>query len=355
VSNRALFTQTSLIYLLLWTALCTLGSGFPGRCAQSVPQPEILQRSKVVVVKDSQAIEAYKTRPERIQAMLDRGMTNITSRPTPAEAWRSLLSTNDVVGIKVFSLPGPNSGTRPAVVAALVEQLLAAGLPATNIVVWDRQTVDLRLAGYYELVRNYGIRVAGSMQSGFDTTNVYENPLLGNLVWGDYEFGSKGEGVGRKSYVSKLVSQQLTKIINVSPLLNHTLAGVSGNLYGLANGSIDNIARFETDAERMSRTLPEIYALPSLSDRVVMNIVDALICQYEGGERGLLHYSTVINEIRISKDPIALDVLSIQELDRQRQMSGTAKPKSSLELYDIAALLELGVSDPKRIDVETLR
>jgi len=355
VSNHALFTQTKLIYLLLWTALCTLESGIPGQCAQSVAQSENLQRSKVVVVKDAQAIEAYKTRPERIQAMLDRGMTNITSRPTPAEAWRSLLSTNDVVGIKVFSLPGPNSGTRPAVVAALVEQLLAAGLPATNIVVWDRQSVDLRLAGYYELVRNYGIRVAGSMQSGFDITNVYENPLLGNLVWGDFEFGSKGEGVGRKSYVSKLVSQQLTKIINVSPLLNHTLAGVSGNLYGLASGSVDNITRFETDSERLARTLPEIYALPSLSDRVVMNIVDALICQYEGGERGLLHYSTVINEIRISKDPIALDVLSIQELDRQRQMSGTAKPKSSMELYDVAALLELGVSDPKRIDVETLR
>ena len=120
MSNHALFTQTKLIYLLLWTALCTLESGFPGQCAQSVAQSENLQRSKVVVVKDAQAIEAYKTRPERIQAMLDRGMTNITSRPTPAEAWRSLLSTNDVVGIKVFSLPGPNSGTRPAVVAALV-------------------------------------------------------------------------------------------------------------------------------------------------------------------------------------------------------------------------------------------
>jgi hypothetical protein len=355
VSNDALFSQSKLIYLLLWTALCTLGRAFPGRCAQSVAQSDNLQRAKVVVVKDPEAIEAYKTRPERIRAMLDRGMTNITSRPTPAEAWRSLLATNDVVGIKVFSLPGPNSGTRPAVVAGLVEQLLAAGLPATNIVVWDRQSVDLRLAGYYELSKSYGIRVVGSMQSGFDTTNVYENPLLGNLVWGDFEFGNKGEGVGRKSYVSKLVSQQLTKIINVSPLLNHTLAGVSGNLYGLASGSLDNIARFETDSERMARTLPEIYALPSLSDRVVMNIVDALICQYEGGERGLLHYSTIINEIRLSKDPVALDVLSIQELDRQRQMSGTAKPKASMELYDIAALLELGVNDPKRIDVETLR
>lgn len=306
-------------------------------------------------MQDPEATETYKTRPERIRTMLDRGITNITSRPTPAEAWRSLLTTNDVVGIKVFSLPGPNSGTRPAVVSALVEELLAAGLPSTNIVIWDRQSVDLRLAGYYELAHRYGIRVAGSMQSGFDTTNVYENPLLGNLVWGDFEFGNKSEGVGRKSYVSKLVSQQLTKIINVSPLLNHTLAGVSGNIYGLASGSVDNVARFETDAERMARTLPEIYALPSLSDRVVMNIVDALICQYEGGERGLLHYSTVLNEIRLSKDPVALDVLSVKELDHQRQMSGTPKAKPSIDLYEVAALLELGVNDLKRIDVETLR
>jgi len=344
-----------LIYLLLWTALCLLGSAFIGRCAQSAAQSESLQRAKVVVVQDPEATETYRTRPERIRTMLDRGITNITSRPTPAEAWRSLLTTNDVVGIKIFSLPGPNSGTRPAVVSALVEELLAAGLAPTNIVIWDRQSVDLRLAGYYELARRYKVRVAGSMQSGFDTTNVYENPLLGNLVWGDFEFGSKGEGVGRKSYVSKLVSQQLTKIINVSPLLNHTLAGVSGNIYGLASGSVDNIARFEMDAERMARTIPEIYALPSLSDRVVMNIVDALICQYEGGERGLLHYSTVLNEIRLSKDPVALDALSVKELDHQRQMSGTPRAKPGIDLYEVAALLELGVNDLKRIDVETLR
>lgn len=355
MSNNAHISPSKWIRLLLWVSACLLGSERPGWCAQSAAPSDTLQRAKVVVVQDPQATEAYKTRSERIRAMMDRGITKITSRPTPDEAWRSLLSTNDVVGIKVFSLPGPNSGTRPAVVSAVVEQLLSAGLAPTNIVVWDRQSVDLRLAGYYELANRYGIRVAGSMQSGFDTTNTYENPLLGNLVWGDFEFGTKEEGGGRKSYVTKLVSQQLTKIINISPLLNHSLAGVSGNLYGLASGSVDNIARFETDAARMGRTLPEIYALPSLSDRVVMNIVDALICQYEGGERGLLHHSTVINEIRFSKDPVALDVLSIQELDRQRQLAGTSGVRPSMDLYDFAALLELGTNDPKRIDVETLR
>src|SRR5262249_49447092 len=155
----------------------------------------------------------------------------------------------------------PNSGTRPAVVAAVVEGLLAAGLPPTNIIVWDKQTTDLRLAGYFDLAARYGIRVAGSAQTGYDEKAFYDTALLGNLVWGDLEFGRKGTGIGRKSFVSKLVSQEMTKIINISPLLNHNLAGVSGNLYSLAIGSVDNLTRFESDPNRMATAIPEIYAL----------------------------------------------------------------------------------------------
>jgi hypothetical protein len=179
--------------------------------------------------------------------------------------------------------------------------------------------------------------------------------LLGNLVWGDVEFGKKDPGVGRKSFVSKLLSQEITKIINVTPLLNHNLAGVSGNLYGLAVGSVDNIFRFESDAGRLAKAVPEIYALPSLSDHVVLSVVDGLICQYEGGERGLLHYSTTLNQLRFSRDPVALDVLSIEELQRQRRAAKAPIVKPNLELYETASLLELGVSDLRRIDVRTLR
>jgi hypothetical protein len=135
-------------------------------------------------------------------------------------------------------------------------------------------------------------------------------------------------------------------------LLNHNLAGVSGNLYSLASGSVDNFARFESDPGRLATAVPEIYALKELSDRVVLNIVDALICQYEGGERGLLHYSATLNELRFSRDPVALDVLSIQELEHQRRSSHAPEVKPTLELYNNAALLELGVSEPKAIHVD---
>ena len=131
--------------------------------------------------------------------------------------------------------------------------------------------------------------MAGSVQTGWDEKVFYnpDSPILGNLIWGDLEFGKKGDGVGRKSFVSKLVSRELTKIINVTPLLNHNEAGVSGNLYSLATGSVDNLIRFESSPGTLATAIPEIYSLAALSDHVVLNITDALICQYEGGERGL--------------------------------------------------------------------
>jgi len=312
-------------------------------------------RAKVVIVQDPAATDAFQPREDRIRAMVARGIKELTGKNSVLDGWRSLVSTQDVVGIKVFSEPGPNSGTRPAVVAAVIQELLAAGLRPTQIVIWDKHRTDLRLAGYFDLAARFGVRVGGSAEAGYDEKVFYDSPLLGSLVWGDLEFGKKGEGIGRKSFVSKLVTTGMTKIINITPLMNHNEAGVFGNLFSLATGSVDNIARFESDHDRMATAIPEIYALPALSDHVVLNITDALICQYEGEERSLLHYSAILNQLRFSRDPVALDVLSLQELDNQRKIAGAPGVKYDPELYTNAALLELGVADLSKIDSVTLQ
>jgi hypothetical protein len=221
--------------------------------------------------------------------------------------------------------------------------------------VWDKHAVDLRLAGFYSLEERYGIRVMGASQAGYDSTAFYDSPLIGTLVWGDSEFSKTGEGVGRKSFVSRLVSKTLTKIINVPPMLNHNLTGVSGNLYSLAIGSVDNTHRFETSTDRLATALPEIYALPAVGDKVVLNIVDALICQYEGGEKGRLHYSTALNELRFSRDPVALDVLSVLDLDRLRGSRGDPRGADRMDVYTNAALLELGIADLKKIEISRVK
>jgi hypothetical protein len=164
-----------------------------------------------------------------------------------------------------------------------------------------------------------------------------------------------GNTTGRKSYVSKLVSSNMSKIITVTPLLNNNLAGVTGHLYSLAMGSVDNLRRFESHAGVLAEAVPEIYALPALSDRVVLCVTDALIGQYQGEHQSLLHYSTPVNQIWISKDPVALDVLAIQELERERKARQMEGGEANLDLYHNASLLELGVSAPARIQIEIVK
>jgi len=345
----ALLVAARLLVLMLITCWGFAATGFAGELL-STARPATTAR--VVTVTDPQATVAFQPRPEIIARMVATGITALTGSNSVAAAWGCLVTPQDVVGLKVYAAPGATSGTRPAVVAAVVQGLLAAGVPAKRIVIWDRHLGDLQRAGFEEVARRTGVRLAGSADAGYDEKVFYETALLGNLLWGDLEFGSKAEGMGRKSFVSKLLTRDVTKIINLAPLLNHNDAGVAGQLYGLAFGSVDNTQRFDADPDRLATAIPEIYTLPALGDRVVLNISDALLCQYAGADRGMLHYSATLNELRFSRDPVALDVLALEELERQRDRAGFPASAAHPDLIRNAALLELGAGDRAKIQVD---
>ena len=334
---------------LLWLA------SFAGHAAD--PALNRHARPEVFSIENSAAILDLQPDPSVVRAMVSAGVTALTGLTNASAAWRSLVSTQDVVGIKVFSEAGMLSGTRPAVVASVVEGLLGAGVPPQHIVIWDKHAYDLGDAGFSDLAVHLGVRVAGSAETGYDPKTFYlpDTVVIGNLVWGDLEFGKTGDGIGKKSYVTKIASQQITKIISIAPLLNQEDIGVCGHLYSLALGSVDNTRRFEADPGRLVVAVPEICALPLLGDRVVLNITDALLGQYEGGGRALLHYSAVPNQLWFSRDPVALDVLAIQELARERRVAGAPQLKPRLELYANANLLQLGENNPEKIHVEKIR
>jgi Domain of unknown function (DUF362) len=313
--------------------------------------------ARVVIVTGTNIVSNFQPDANRVQAMVNCGITQFTGQPTVAAAWRSVVSTQDVVGIKVFSAAGPLSGTRPAVVAAVIRGLRDAGLPPQHIIIWDRREDDLRAAGFFKLAAQLGVRAAASVATGFDPKTFYlpDSPVIGNLVWGDLQFGEKGPDVGKKSFVTKLVTREITKIISIAPLLNENDVGVCGHLYSLAMGSVDNTLRFEGHPGRLAVAVPEIYALPSLGDRVALNITDALIGQYEGGDKGLLQYSKVLNQLWFSRDPVALDTLAIRKLDQCRRAAHAPEFTPDLQLYTNAVLLQLGVNDPAKINIEKVQ
>jgi len=207
------------------------------------------------------------------------------------------------------------------------------------------------------LAKRHGVRLAGSRDAGWDESVVYESPIVGTLVAGDLGFKRGKENASRKSHLSRLLTGELTRIISVCPLINHNQAGVSGHVVGLVDGSMDNSRRFRLDSSTLSVAVPEILALEDaeqrryLGDRLVLNITDALFCQYLGQSKCLLHYTAGLGQLRFSTDPVALDVFSIEELKRQRKRLEVDYSPPDSALYKNAALIQLGVSDPARREV----
>lgn len=344
-----------LTLLLLCQSFCqgadTLGFVDPGLLSANDA------KSRVVIARNPDATRALAAVPSVVSSMVSNGVIALTAKTNASDAWRSLVKTQDVVGIKVYSVPGPASGTRPAVAEAVIRGLLDAGHPASRIVIWDRRLADLRAAGFGDLAESLGIRIGGAVDAGFDPDVAYENAFLGQLVFGDLEFerttsgGETNKVVGRRSHLSRLVTREITRHIVIAPMLNHNHAGVSGILYTVASGCTDNFIRFETNPALLLSAVPEIFGQPVIADRVALLMVDALIGQYEGSQRGLLHYSSIPNELRFSTDPVALDVMSLTDLNRARLAAGVREMTNGLPLFENARLLELGTDDLRKVDV----
>ena len=230
-------------------------------------------RARVVVVHDPAATRAFIPDEAVVRRLVDQGLTALAGQPDPTAAWHSLVSPKDVVGFKLTAAPGAVSGTRPATVQALVASLLAAGHPARQIVLWDKRDLDLRAGGWHQLAERLGVRCAASEDAGWDESKFYESIFIGRLIAGDFEFGRKeNDRSGRKSYVTRLLTHDLTKIISVAPVLSHNVSGVNGHLVGLAGASVDNTLRLANDAARLAEAVPDLCALDDVLPRLVFAV-----------------------------------------------------------------------------------
>jgi hypothetical protein len=307
----------------------------------------------VTAIHDPGAVVAFEPNLAVVRRMVDRGLCAFTGVADTATAWRKLVTTNDVVGFKVVSAPGALSGTRPAVVRALIESLLAAGQPAGQIVIWDKREVDLHPAGWFRLAAELGVRCEAAETAGWDAEKFYESPVLGRLVAGDLEFDrTEKTKVGRKSHVTRLLTREVTKMVSVAPVLSHSVTAVNGHLAGLAWAGVDNTLRFVNDGGLLAEAVPDICAMDDLMPRVVLGVGDALICQYRGEDQALLHYALPLNELRFSRDLVALDALAFADVTKAREgFKYEGEKPMKTELYLNAELIELGVADLKKIHV----
>lgn len=96
-----------------------------------------LQKSKVVLIRDENALLSFKKPDaEVVQRMLDEAVTTLVGEKDVTKAWKTLISPDDVVGIKtniMRYLP-----TTPEVENAIKKRILDAGVAENNIGIDDR-------------------------------------------------------------------------------------------------------------------------------------------------------------------------------------------------------------------------
>jgi len=324
--NRRDFLKAAL------TGAAGLSACGPGQFAQAADQAPQSQKSRVVVARDPQLRPSGTTvDPARMQSLLDRAMQAHFDRNNAIDAWKKLVRPGESVGLKVNALGGRAVSTNLQLVQAICERLQHAGIKPSDIVIWDRDTAELEHAGF-------PIAIGGNRVQCYGTDRVdYEQDLS---AWGS---------VG--SRLSKILTQRTGVLINLPVLKDHDGAGVTigmKNLYG----AIHNPNKYHPNG--CNPYIADLNMLPEIRTRLRLTLCDATTVIYEGGPAFKPEHSWHMNGLLASTDPVALDYIGWQIIERKRaEMGLKTLLADERPPHYIATAADsehrLGNNDPRRI------
>lgn len=333
----------------------------PATCpAQSPASPP--RRGTVYSASDPASLgPGQQVNAQVVRRMVDSLVMRATGQATVASAWGSLVSKSDRVGIKVSAAGRAASGTNPEVVEAIVAGLSAAGVPPSQIIVWDRNLEELVAAGYRKDSSRYQLRWVDPTR-GYDKKAQVSAPVLGKLIWGDSGFGMKsgerfadligpGDQLSNKSYYATILTSGVTKIINVPALADSFLTGVNGALANLTLPNLDNWRRFTRPPAHGDPYLAEIYADAIIHDKVVFTIMDGLVLQYAGGPFPNPGFVVENFTLLAGNDPVAIDATALRRLEEFRKTSKLPSLAPMTKWLESAESIGLGKYRDSDIDI----
>lgn len=287
-------------------------------------------KSKLILAKHDHAVTGGVIDNSVVADMLERSMMTFTGADSAKEAWSSLFSPDDVVGVKINCLFGPGASTHPEVTAAVVAGLISGGVKPENIIVWDFRDKDLIKTGYQINRDGPGPRCYGN-------DGLYESEPTRHRSFN-----------GR---ISKILTQQITALVNVPILKDH---GTSGITVSMKNhyGSFDNPNKHH--GNNCDPYIADFNSLDVVRQKTRLIICDALLPVANGGPKARPEYTWEYKGLIMSKDPVALDHWGWRIIEARRREIGLptlAEAKKPARQLATAAALALGANDPEQIEL----
>jgi uncharacterized protein (DUF362 family) len=323
--------------------------------------------AKVVQVSHPGCVIERKPQIEPARQMVKEGMLALTGAATINEAWRQFVKPGEKVGLKVNPVAGKELTTSIEITRAVVDQLLAAGIPASDIVIWDRRLFELEEVGF-NAESFPGIKIAGTEIKDKDGSFVnkegklYSEEMIDKnwYYWADVEGEYDAETLpymvngGKYSYFTKICTQDVDKIINI-PILKNAGASVTLCMKNLAYGVVTNTGRLHKDL--WSETTAEVCAFPPVRDKVVLNIVDGMIGCYQGGPGANQQYITDFKVMLFGTDPVAVDRIGYDIIYKKRVAEQITKEESprGRQFMNLAQNLGLGTAEIEKIELKQVQ
>lgn len=272
----------------------------------------------VVSVRSDKSVDTATNtaNAEVVREMMARGMCALTGAAKPADAWRRFFTPSDVVGIKVNCGGHPFVVSAHEIVAEVVQQLTSIGVPATQIYVYERFQNQLDQVDYAPHLPK-GLQVVAAERanryaenSGYDPSTYVEADLFGED--------------DTRSNLMRLVSERLTKIINIPNMKDHRAAGVTGCLKNIAYGSFSNVARTHQHGRSHTYSMVgTLAAVEPLRSRTVLQIMDGLRGVWHGGPFARTRrYVFFPKQILFGTDPVSIDRLLLDIIEKKRLTEG---------------------------------
>lgn len=120
------------------------------------------EKSTIVSVAAEDMLHRQKYNPDAVHRAFTNGLKEMTGENTLVNAWSSLFSPDDVVGIKINCLGAPKISSSLASINEAIAGLKSAGVKENNIIIWDRLDREFKKTGLKLNKSSTGIQVRGT-------------------------------------------------------------------------------------------------------------------------------------------------------------------------------------------------
>jgi uncharacterized protein (DUF362 family) len=265
-----------------------LGSGFP------VGSVAAAERSRVLVSGPGYVVKVHMKGmrsgmfpdPKASRAMVDKAVTTLARETDPGRAWLQFVSPSDRVLIKINCLGTRMLSSMREVVLAVADGIREAGVPDANIVMLDMFASNM-MGGRFEQQPNPSrMRVVAHKEGSYQKQTITAGPAKARfadlLLWS-------------------------TAVINVPPIKDHDLAGVTCAMKNMTFGTVE---KPHLNHAVVNEAIARLFAREEIRGRVRLTIADGSRILYDGGPKFSGSSHALHECVYATTDPVAMDAVA---------------------------------------------